>query len=63
MKIMADKQRTLAKEFSLSGKGLHTGVEVSIKFVPAPENHGYQLKRVDLEGQPVIEYLKTIEHQ
>lgn len=52
---MADKQRTLAKEFTLTGKGLHTGLEVSIKFVPASENHGYQFKRVDLEGQPIIE--------
>ncbi|WP_372755289.1 bifunctional UDP-3-O-[3-hydroxymyristoyl] N-acetylglucosamine deacetylase/3-hydroxyacyl-ACP dehydratase [Labilibaculum sp.] len=52
---MADKQRTLAKEFILTGKGLHTGIEVSIKFVPAAENHGYQFKRVDLEGQPIIE--------
>ncbi|MBL4559745.1 MAG: UDP-3-O-[3-hydroxymyristoyl] N-acetylglucosamine deacetylase [Bacteroidales bacterium] len=51
---MADKQRTLAKEFTLTGKGLHTGLEVSIKFVPASENHGYQFKRVDLEGQPTI---------
>ncbi len=51
---MADKQRTLAKEFTLTGKGLHTGLEVSIKFVPASENHGYQFKRIDLEGQPVI---------
>ena len=52
---MADKQRTLAKEFTLTGKGLHTGLEVSIKFLPASENHGYQFKRIDLEGQPVIE--------
>lgn len=52
---MADKQRTLAKEFTLTGKGLHTGLEVSIKFVPAPENHGYKFKRVDLEGEPVID--------
>ncbi|WP_421920848.1 bifunctional UDP-3-O-[3-hydroxymyristoyl] N-acetylglucosamine deacetylase/3-hydroxyacyl-ACP dehydratase [Marinifilum sp.] len=52
---MADKQRTLAKEFTLTGKGLHTGLEVSIKFVPAPENHGYKFKRVDVEGEPVID--------
>jgi UDP-3-O-[3-hydroxymyristoyl] N-acetylglucosamine deacetylase/3-hydroxyacyl-[acyl-carrier-protein] dehydratase len=51
---MADKQRTLAKEFTLTGKGLHTGMKVSIKFVPAAENQGYQFKRVDLEGQPVL---------
>jgi len=51
---MADKQRTIAKEFTLTGKGLHTGKEVSIKFVPAPENHGYKFKRTDLEGQPIL---------
>lgn len=26
-----------------------------MKFVPAPEHHGYAFKRVDLEGMPVIE--------
>ena len=26
-----------------------------MKFVPAPENHGYAFKRVDLEGEPIIE--------
>jgi UDP-3-O-[3-hydroxymyristoyl] N-acetylglucosamine deacetylase/3-hydroxyacyl-[acyl-carrier-protein] dehydratase len=34
---------------------LHTGLNIEIKFCPAPENHGYKIKRVDLEGQPVIE--------
>ncbi len=52
---MADKQRTLANEFTLSGKGLHTGREVRITFKPAPDNHGYRFKRVDLEGEPIIE--------
>jgi UDP-3-O-[3-hydroxymyristoyl] N-acetylglucosamine deacetylase/3-hydroxyacyl-[acyl-carrier-protein] dehydratase len=51
------KQKTLAAEFSLQGKGLHTGLEIHITFRPAPENHGYRIKRVDLEGQPVIEAL------
>ena len=49
------KQRTIAKEVILKGVGLHTGEDVTMKFVPAPENHGYAFKRVDLEGQPVIE--------
>lgn len=49
------KQRTIAKEVTLSGVGLHTGANVTMKFVPAPENHGYAFKRVDLEGEPVIE--------
>ena len=49
------KQRTIGKEVSLTGVGLHTGKEVTITFKPAPENHGYAFVRVDLEGSPVIE--------
>ncbi|WP_088341194.1 bifunctional UDP-3-O-[3-hydroxymyristoyl] N-acetylglucosamine deacetylase/3-hydroxyacyl-ACP dehydratase [Robiginitalea sediminis] len=49
------KQRTIAKEITLTGVGLHTGENVTMKFVPAPENHGYAFKRVDLEGEPIIE--------
>ncbi len=51
------KQNTLAKSFSLQGKGLHTGLDIHITFNPAPDNHGYKIKRVDLEGEPVIEAL------
>lgn len=50
-------QVTLKAPFSVSGKGLHTGLEIEALFLPAPENHGYKLKRVDLEGQPVIDAL------
>lgn len=49
------KQRTIAEAVTLQGVGLHTGENVTMKFVPAPENHGYAFKRVDLEGQPIIE--------
>ncbi len=49
------KQRTIGKEVSLTGVGLHTGKEVTITFKPAPENHGYVFSRVDLEGNPLIE--------
>ncbi|MDR2139892.1 MAG: bifunctional UDP-3-O-[3-hydroxymyristoyl] N-acetylglucosamine deacetylase/3-hydroxyacyl-ACP dehydratase [Tannerella sp.] len=51
------KQKTLATSFSLQGKGLHTGLDIHITFHPAPENHGYKIKRIDLEGQPVIDAL------
>ena len=51
------KQCTLKESFSLKGKGLHTGLEIEIKFNPAPENHGYKVKRIDLPEQPVIEAL------
>ena len=62
---MADKQRTVAKPVSLKGRGLHSGVEVEVTIYPAPENHGYQFKRMDIEGTPVIralaEYVKITE--
>lgn len=50
-------QITLSGEFSFTGKGLHTGLEVTARFLPAPENHGYKIKRVDLADQPVIDAL------
>lgn len=54
---MSDKQKTIKESFSFSGKGLHTGLQIDLKFLPAPENHGVKIKRIDLEGQPVIEAL------
>lgn len=52
---MVVKQKTLANSFKIEGKGLHTGVNVTMNFLPAPENHGFKFKRVDLENQPVID--------
>ena len=49
------KQLTIAKPFTLEGKGLHSGLEIKATFKPAPENHGYKFKRVDLEGEPVVD--------
>jgi len=48
------KQHTLKESFSLKGKGLHTGLDINIKFNPAPENHGYKIQRIDLEDKPII---------
>jgi UDP-3-O-[3-hydroxymyristoyl] N-acetylglucosamine deacetylase/3-hydroxyacyl-[acyl-carrier-protein] dehydratase len=51
---MSIKQNTLKGEFSLNGKGLHTGKEVCAIFKPAAENTGYRIIRTDLEGCPEI---------
>lgn len=51
------KQHTLKESFTLSGKGLHTGLPITIKFNPAPDNYGYKIQRIDIEGQPIIEAL------
>ncbi|MCB9017766.1 MAG: bifunctional UDP-3-O-[3-hydroxymyristoyl] N-acetylglucosamine deacetylase/3-hydroxyacyl-ACP dehydratase [Prevotellaceae bacterium] len=49
------KQKTIKNAFTLEGKGLHTGLPITITFNPAPENTGYQIQRVDLENQPIVE--------
>lgn len=51
------KQRTLKSEFTVSGKGLHTGVQITATFKPAEINTGYRIKRIDLEGTPTIDAL------
>lgn len=51
----ATKQTTLKGSFSLFGKGLHTGLSLTVTFNPAPENTGYKIQRIDLEGNPIIE--------
>lgn len=49
------KQKTLKGSFSLCGKGLHTGLSLTVTFNPAPENTGYKIQRIDLEEQPIID--------
>ncbi len=49
------KQRTIRSSFSVSGKGLHTGLSINATFNPAPSGHGYKVKRVDLPDAPVID--------
>ena len=49
------KQQTIAAPFSLEGKGLHTGLNIQLTFLPAEENTGIRIKRVDLPEQPCYE--------
>ena len=49
------KQNTLKGSFSLCGKGLHTGLSLTVTFKPAPENTGYKIQRIDMESQPIID--------
>ena len=48
------KQRTLAREVSIQGSALHSGEAVTLTLKPAPADHGYVFKRVDLSGAPEI---------
>ena len=49
------KQNTLKEQFSLSGKGLHTGLNLTVTFLPAPANHGYKIQRIDMPSQPIMD--------
>lgn len=55
-----DKQRTIAKEVSLKGIGLHTGKKVNLTFKPAAVNNGIQFVRTDLPDKPAIKV--SVEH-
>ena len=53
--MAAQLQQTIKKSVTVAGVGLHTGQQVEMTFHPAPPNHGYKFRRVDVAGQPVIE--------
>lgn len=49
------KQRTLKSSFQVSGKGLHTGLQICATFNPAPAGYGYKFKRIDLPDAPIVD--------
>ena len=51
---MQRKQRTIQNSKSCKGIGLHTGVESTITFHPAPENYGIRFIRSDIKNSPEI---------
>lgn len=48
------QQKTLSKDVTYAGIGLHTGELVQLRFVPAPVNHGIVFCRIDLPHSPEI---------
>jgi UDP-3-O-[3-hydroxymyristoyl] N-acetylglucosamine deacetylase/3-hydroxyacyl-[acyl-carrier-protein] dehydratase len=53
--MLYNKQHTIQKSVTLSGVGLHTGVQANMTFLPAPPNYGIKFQRVDLEGHPTVD--------
>jgi len=49
-----DRQQTLNGDCSYTGVGIHTGMESTVRFRPAPEDSGIVFARVDLPGAPRI---------
>ena len=54
---MTNNQTTIKSPISLDGVGIHTGKNVKLTFNPAEADTGYVFKRVDLDGNPLIEAL------
>lgn len=52
---MVEKQHTIKNSVSISGTGLHTGQHGTLTFHTAEENHGIKFRRIDVEGQPIVE--------
>ena len=55
-------QTTLGQSIEISGIGLHTGVDVSLKLKPAPENTGYIFVRTDLDNFEIPASVEYISH-
>ena len=53
--MLNHKQQTIQKSVTLSGVGLHTGVQTNMTFLPAKPNHGIKFQRIDLPGSPIID--------
>ena len=53
--MLNHKQQTIKKSVTISGVGLHTGVQTTMTFMPAKPNHGIKFQRIDLPGSPIIE--------
>jgi len=51
------RQKTIRQAIEIQGKGIHTGCMTTMRFLPAPPNHGYAFCRVDLPGQPTVKAL------
>jgi UDP-3-O-[3-hydroxymyristoyl] N-acetylglucosamine deacetylase/3-hydroxyacyl-[acyl-carrier-protein] dehydratase len=57
---MQKKQRTIKREVSYEGRGLHTGNNTRITFKPAPENYGRRFVRIDIENS--VEIPALVDH-
>jgi UDP-3-O-[3-hydroxymyristoyl] N-acetylglucosamine deacetylase len=55
-------QTTIKRSISISGIGLHTGVEVNLALKPAPENTGYIFVRTDLDNFELPASVEYISH-
>jgi UDP-3-O-[3-hydroxymyristoyl] N-acetylglucosamine deacetylase len=55
-------QSTISKSVSISGVGLHTGVQVNLTIKPAPANTGYVFVRTDLDNFEIPASVEYVSH-
>ncbi len=55
-------QTTISKAVKINGVGLHTGVDVTLKLKPAPENTGYIFVRTDLDNFEIPASVEYVSH-
>ena len=48
-------QKTIEKNVSINGIGLHTGCDSNVTICPAPSNHGIKFQRIDISNSPTID--------
>jgi len=56
------KQTTLKSSVETNGIGLHTGVAVQVKLLPAPPDTGYVFRRTDLGGFEIPATVESVAH-
>ena len=56
------KQTTLKSSVETNGIGLHTGVAVQVKLMPAPPDTGYVFRRTDLGGFEIPATVESVAH-
>ena len=52
--MKGNMQKTIAKEATFQGKGLHSGKNCKVKLIPARENSGIIFKRIDIAEDNII---------
>lgn len=54
MSAIIRRQRTLGRETSVTGFGFFGGIDATVRFLPADEDHGIVFQRTDLHGRPTV---------
>src|SRR5437870_11217597 len=62
MSLSSAKQTTVAEPVEVSGIGLHTGVPVNLRLLPAPPDTGYVFRRTDLGGFEIPATVESVAH-